>query len=378
MKWALYNLTSTTQSGGVETGVWRLARAFAEMGQDVVVIGGASQRPLPAAAQGLEVKTFAFRDRQRFPDLGSRARKLLERLSLAHNAFEELRHGGYDRLVVFKTYDVGPALWAARGGAAKVGYLSGGTEYYPGYAWLGRRLDYLASVSQHNAQQMARATGLRPAVNYLGVDGDCFRPTAPDEALARLAGLTAGDEVIVTAVRLVALKGVQRAMQAVALLAGRRPRLKLLVAGEGPYLPDLQRQVDELGLVGRVCFVGYLPQERLAGFYALGRLAAFPSLGEEALGLSAGEALACGLPVVASDLGGLPEVVGEGGVLVKPRDVEGLARAFERLLDDVDLARAMARRGGERIGRLFTWRACAQRMIDGFATGVGSAARRGE
>lgn len=366
MKWALYNLTSTTQSGGVETGVWRLADTLTEMGHDVDIIGGTAQIDIPATHERVRVLEFSYRERERFPDLGSRARKFMERLSFSRKAGPALRGGGYDRIMLFKTYDVGPVLWALRGRSGKVGYLSGGTEYYPGYAWLARRLDYLACVSRFNASQMTQATGLKPGVNYLGVDTGCFYPGEPDAELAAAAAIKPGDEVIVTAVRLVALKGVQRAIQAMALLADKRPRLRMLVAGQGPYKPELEKEAKRLGLEQRVCFTGLLPQQRLAGFYALGHVAAFPSLGEEALGLSPAEAMACGVPVVASNLGGLPEVVGDCGLLVQERDVQNLAKAMERLLDDKALRREMIEKGKSRVARTFTWRACVQRMIDGF------------
>lgn len=365
MKWALYNLTSTTQSGGVETGVWRLANALARMGHEVDIIGGTASIDLPDFERGVRVLQFAYRSRDSFPDLGSRARKFMERLSFARKAGEALR-GGYDRVILFKTYDIGPVLWALRKDKAKVGYLSGGTEYYPGYAFLAKRLDYLACVSRFNAGQMTKATGLKPLVNYLGVDTGCFYSAEPDREIARDAGLQQGDEVIVTAVRLVALKGVQRAIQAMALLAEKRPSLRMLVAGQGPYKPELEKEAKRLGLQRRVHFTGLMPQERLAGFYALGHLAVYPSLGEEALGLSPAEAMACGVPVIASDLGGLPEVVGDCGILVGQRDVQSLAMSMEKLLDDRELCTRMIECGKARVTQNFTWQACAQRMIDGF------------
>ena len=366
MKWALYNLTSTTQSGGVETGVWRLANTLAAMGHRVDIIGGTVKIDLPRTHELVRVAEFGYRDRDRFPDLGSRARKFMERISFARNAGPTLRNNGYDRVMLFKTYDVAPGLWYMRGRPGMVGYLSGGTEYYPGYAWLARKLGYLACVSQFNAAQMTKATGLAPEVNYLGVDTDCFYPAEPDNELAEAAGIEPGDEVIVSAVRLVALKGVQRAIQAMALLAEKRPRLRMLVAGQGPYKPELEKEAQRLGLEHKVFFTGLLPQERLAGFYALGHVAVFPSLGEEALGLSPAEAMACGVPVVASDLGGLPEVVGDCGILVRQRDVQSLATAMERLIDDGPLRERMISQGKQRVSKLFTWQACAQRMIDGF------------
>ncbi|MBI4798316.1 MAG: glycosyltransferase family 4 protein [Desulfarculus sp.] len=367
MRWALYNLTTTTQGGGVEMSVWSLGRELARRGHDVTVIGGQSQRPLPALAQGLGVRAFAFTPRERFPDLGTRARKLMERLSFARQALPALRAGGFQRLLIFKSYDMAPALWTARRAGMAVGFLSGGSEFYPGYAALARRLDYLGAVSAFTAGQMHMATGLIPQVNHLGVDFALFRPAEPDLDLARACGLEPGDEALVTAVRLVALKGVQRAIKALALLSDKRPRLKLLVAGEGPYRAELENRARQAGVAGRVHLLGFLPPQRLAGFYALGRMAVFPSMGEEALGLSIAEAMACGLPVVASRLGGVPEVVADCGLLVPPKDDQALAQAVDSLLDDPARRADLAARGRERVAREFTWPACAARLEEGLS-----------
>lgn len=367
MRWALYNLTTTTQGGGVEMSAWSLGQELARRGHEVTIFGGISQRPLPAEAAGLTVRTFAFTPRQGFPDLGTRARKFMERLSFARQALPALGQGAYERLLVFKSYDLAPALLAARRHGPRVGFLSGGSEFYPGFGQLARRLDYLAAVSAFTAGQMEKTCGIKPLVNHLGVDGGCFAPAAPDPDLARACGLAPGDQALVTAVRLVALKGVQRTINALALLGDSNPRLKLLVAGEGPYRQELEARAQAAGVADRVHMLGFLPPSRLAGFYALGTLAVFPSMGEEALGLAIAEAMACGLPVVASRLGGVPEVVGDCGLLVPPKDDQALAGAIAGLLADPGRRADLAARGRRRVAREFTWQACVQRLEEGMA-----------
>jgi glycosyltransferase involved in cell wall biosynthesis len=374
MRWVLYNLTSTTQSGGVETSSWCLARELLINGHDVTVVGGTSTRRLPEEAKGIKVVSFPFRPRETFPNLGTRARKLMERLSMAQRAVAYLRANS-DCLLIFKPYDLGPALMAARGRQMRVGFLAGGSEFYPGYAALAKRLHYFAAVSGFTAKQIQGATGLTPKVNHLGVDLDSFRPTEPDWEMGRSLGLEPGDEAIVSAVRLVSLKGMQHALAAVGELASSRPRLKLIIAGEGPYAEKLKSQADVLGLADRLVLAGYIPQAQLRRFYSLGKIAVFPSQGEEALGLSAAEAMACGLPVVASNLGGLPEVVGaDAGVLIPPQNPEALANALNELLDDESTRRDMGRAGRARVESGFSWQACAARLEAGMMGPGGEAA----
>jgi glycosyltransferase involved in cell wall biosynthesis len=374
MRWVLYNLTSTTQSGGVETSSWCLARELLLGGHDVTLVGGTSTRRLPEEANGIRVASFPFRPRESFPNLGSRARKLMERLSMAQRAVAYLRANA-DCLLIFKPYDLGPALMAARGRQMRVGFMAGGSEFYPGYKALAKRLHYFAAVSHFTAKQIQDATGLKPQVNHLGVDLGRFQPLEPDWELGRSLGLEPGDEVMLSAVRLVSLKGMQHALAAVDLLAEARPRLKLVIAGEGPYAEELKSQADKLSLSDRLVLAGFIPQSQLAKFYSLGKVAVFPSQGEEALGLSAAEAMACGLPVVASRLGGLPEVVGEdAGVLIPPKNPEALAEALAKLLDDETGCLAMGKAGRAKVEAGFSWPACAARLEAGMMGLGGEAA----
>jgi glycosyltransferase involved in cell wall biosynthesis len=365
MRWVLYNLTSTTQSGGVETSTWNLARGLMAQGHEVTLAGGQSERPLPAQAEGVKVVWFPFRPRESFPNLGSRARKFMERLSMARRAIPFLRANS-DCLLIFKPYDLGPALWAARGSGIRVGFMAGGSEFYPGYAALAKRVDYFAAVSHFTAGQIERATGLKPLVNHLGVDLDCFRPLEPDWQWGRSLGLTPEDEVLASAVRLVPLKGMQHALAALAQLMESRPRLKLAIAGEGPYADSLKLQAESLGVADRLVLAGFMPQADLPRLYALAKAAVFPSQGEEALGLSAAEAMACGLPVVASDLGGLPEVVPlEAGLLTPPKNPQALAGALASLLDDEPRRKAMGQAGRDWVRAEFSWPACVERLEAG-------------
>lgn len=363
MNWALYNLTSTTQSGGVESSVWHIAKALKRLGQKVTVLAGKGQGGPAELSGGVATHTFRFTPRDQFPDLGTRARKLMERLSFARQAMPTLRAAPFTRVLVFKPYDLPPVLWCARKKGFKVGFLSGGAEFFPGYRQLAKRVDYLGAVSAFHADQITRRTGLRPQVNLLGVDSELFHPEPPDETLARRFSLEPGDPVIVSAVRLVPLKGLQDVLTA---MTSMDPRVRLLVAGQGPYRQGLMEMAGELGLGQRVAFVGYVPSERLAGFYALGRVAVFASQGEEALGLSAAEAAACGLPVVATKVGGLPEVVGRNsGVLVPPKDPPALAAALTVLLEEPELCQVMGRAGREHSLVRFSWDACAERLLAG-------------
>ena len=159
--------------------------------------------------------------------------------------------------------------------------------------------------------------------------------------------------VIGFAGRLVALKGVHVLLRAFARLAAELPEARLEIGGEGPEEEALRRQAAALGVGERVAFRGWCSD--VAAEMRGWDVAVLPSL-EEAFGLAAAEAMACGVPVVASRVGGLPEVVveGETGFLVAAGDAEALRARLRELAADPALRRAMGAAGHDRARRCFS------------------------
>jgi glycosyltransferase involved in cell wall biosynthesis len=125
---------------------------------------------------------------------------------------------------------------------------------------------------------------------------------------------------------------------------------------------EIARISDELGLVDRVTFTGFVPDEDLAALYGAATLLVLPSL-EEGFGLPVVEAMACGLPVAASARGSLPEVVGGAGLIFDPLDDAAMAGTIARLLEDPGLRRELSENGLARAGS-FSWRESARTMMD--------------
>jgi glycosyltransferase involved in cell wall biosynthesis/GT2 family glycosyltransferase len=228
----------------------------------------------------------------------------------------------------------------------------------PPFRWLQRRvLDGASAVSVCStaAGEIVRRRGFpgRPDVVPLGV-----RPasTAPREPAAR--GRTIG-----YAGRLADHKGVDVLLEAVAGL----PHTELVVAGAGPAEPGLRDRASRSDLAGRVEFLGAVQDEALAAFYEGLDVLAVPSRTTagwvEQFGRVAVEAMAHGVPVVASDSGALPDVVGGAGLLVAPDDAIALRDALARMLDDAAL-RARAREVGLRIAADCRWDVVADRYLD--------------
>ncbi|CAN5908593.1 glycosyltransferase family 4 protein [soil metagenome] len=190
-------------------------------------------------------------------------------------------------------------------------------------------------------------------------------PSAERRAQARRhLGLRAEDEVILTVGRQEYQKGQRFLLEAMRLLVPTRPHLQLLISGRtGHATSELQELHESSGLGERVRFLGH--REDVPDLLAAADIFAFPSL-FEGFGGALIEAMALGLPIVASDLPTLREVVEPdgSGVLVEPASPPALAAAITRLLDDPELARALGSRGMEIFHERFTVERSAMQMIE--------------
>jgi len=138
--------------------------------------------------------------------------------------------------------------------------------------------------------------------------------------------------------------------------------LRLVIAGgKGWLYEEIFAAVERMGLEEKVIFSGFVADEDLPALYNLADLFVFPSL-YEGFGLPPLEAMSCGTPVITSNASSLPEVVGEAGLMVKATDVEGLAEAMQRVLEDDALREEMMARGLEQ-ARKFTWEKAAAKLL---------------
>lgn len=219
--------------------------------------------------------------------------------------------------------------------------------------WLSRlaRVQRVIAVSQSEARLLA-AGGLRPPRLTVIYNGIPDRQAPPVDWRAE-AGWPDHDPVVGVVARLEPVKGVHLLLEAVARLhreGAVRPRV--VVVGDGSAKADLTRQARELGLDQAVFFAGFRADSWRA--YGGFSVTVLPSL-QDGLPLVGLEAMAAGCPIVASDAGGLPELVehGETGLIFPAGDVAALTRCLQALLSDPEQARRMGLQGRERFLRHF-------------------------
>lgn len=224
-----------------------------------------------------------------------------------------------------------------------------------------RRIKHVVTVSQCAKRDVCEAFGLSPhrvEVVPNGIDETDFLPM-PNVAPERM-------RIVSTASADQPLKGTQHLIRALAALKPRYPDLRLTLIGRPREDGPTKRAIEEHGLSDAIEFVHGISTDQIRELYARSWLAVVPSE-YEGFGLPAGEAMACGCPVVASVGGALPEVVGDAGILVPVGDHHALAGAMRRLLDDDALRGALVTRGVKRIRERFSWHRAALEMSDVYA-----------
>jgi phosphatidyl-myo-inositol alpha-mannosyltransferase len=230
------------------------------------------------------------------------------------------------------------------------------------------RLDVMIGVSNAALELGARPFLATPRVRVVpnGVDVDLFRG-------ARAADLPPGRRLLFVN-RLDPRKGFLVAVDAFAALAPDFDDLWLVVAGDGPERGAVRRLPGSLR--ERVLMLGAVPHDRLPPYHAAADVFIGPATGGESFGIVLVEAMAAGLPVVASDIEGWREVVRDGvdGLLVPPSDPQALAAAVRRVLGDADVAGRLARGGRERSER-YRWETVAQEIEAAYRDAIDAHAR---
>ncbi len=203
------------------------------------------------------------------------------------------------------------------------------------------RRRYLITPSKAEVQKLLMTLRIPRDRLYLvrhGVDTTRFRPPTRSHLESRRSErrVFGGGPILLMLGRVIREKGMHLGVQALPSILRRFPTTTLLVVGDGKDVTEVCSIAAKLKVERSVRFVGPVPHETTPRYFALADVFLFPTLHDEAFGLAAAQAMACGCPVVASRVGAVPEVVGsagEGGLLVEPGDVRGLACAVLALLE---------------------------------------------
>jgi glycosyltransferase involved in cell wall biosynthesis len=212
---------------------------------------------------------------------------------------------------------------------------------------------YVSAYCREAVYGAARAPG---EVIYNGVE---IPPRPGDRALVRgRLGIGDDERVVFALQRLAREKRVDVVLLALRRCLDAGTPVRLVIGGTGPDAVPLRARAAELGVDKQVCFAGYIPRAELADYFAAADVFALHST-FETFGITVAQAMSYGLPVVTVRTTALPEVLGDGGVLVEPGDPEAFGDALAALAGDEARCAALGDRGRRRAAALFSWETVA-------------------
>ncbi|SFI65740.1 glycosyltransferase family 4 protein [Thermoflavimicrobium dichotomicum] len=224
-------------------------------------------------------------------------------------------------------------------------------------------VDYVITVSERlwiEAKKMV--PDLRGETVYNGFDPERFTRMVKKEARRKL-GISEKGKYLLFVGNLYPVKGIQFLLQAFAQIASQNEDLHLYLVGHGPLRTSLEQQTKELGIQDRVSFMGRRPYEEIPVWLGSADVVVLSSLSEGLPSILL-ESMGCARPMVATEVGGIPEILkdGETGYLVKPKDVDGLAgRLHKILVEDPSLADSFGEQAYQ-AAQLLTWQKHAIKM----------------
>ncbi len=226
-----------------------------------------------------------------------------------------------------------------------------------------RNSDCITAISGYLKKRAIDLGGKNVKLVRNGTDTKKFKPGVRAKTLTEKYTL-GGHPRLLTVSRLVPKNGVHHLIAAFFHILRDFPNASLLIAGDGPERKSLQKQVRDLGLSEHVNFLGYVDHNEIPYLMNASDLFIRTSL-EEGLGIVFTEAMACGKPVIATNVGGIPDVVidGKTGILVEPGDIAGIAEAIKKILSSPPLLRSIRRESLELVKKEFSWDAIYKKML---------------
>ena len=205
----------------------------------------------------------------------------------------------------------------------------------------------------------------KTSVMYNGVDQNFFYPMNKEKSRDRL-GLPENKMLILAVRRLVYKNGLDTLIESASLLARDYPNLLFIFIGNGPDRKFITNRIRQLGVNGNIRLVGFVPEKLLPLYYNAADCFVIPSSSGEGLPMVLLEAMACGLPVIATTVGGTPEIIKDmvNGVLVPPRNQEALAQTISKLLSLKKESQAIRIESRKTVEDNFNWDKNVRQLIE--------------
>jgi glycosyltransferase involved in cell wall biosynthesis len=341
---------ASTAIGGQELAVVRHAKGMRKRGHDVQLLVQPGS-PIEQLALQQEVPIQAVEMSGLTPSALKMFRQILrrERPDILHvNSSRDSWLGG-----------IAARLLSPRVKVIKTRHISAPLNRNAATRLLYRRLfdHIIVTGGRSNERALVERDGLQAtkvSAFPIGVDLSQFSPGSPEPDIRGELGLAPGDRLVGLLSYLRAYKGHQYFIEAAALLAHRHPGVRFLIVGEGPDEMSIRARIAQLGVAREVLMLGYRP-DSLSLLRSLD-IFVMPSIEGDTIPQVLLEAMAVGLPVVATTTGSIPDVIGNGltGLLVPPRESQAISECVETLLNDAALRRMLGHNASCLVARTYS------------------------
>ena len=221
-----------------------------------------------------------------------------------------------------------------------------------------KRADRILTVSKETMKYVLRlgADISKTSLMYNGVDPNCFSSLEKGECRKSL-GLPQERKIILSVRRLVYKNGLDTLIESAYLATKNKKDLLFVITGKGPSRELIEQRIKQLGIEKNIMLTGFVPDELLPSYYHAADYFILPSASGEGLPLVLFEAMACGLPIIATIVGGTPEIIEnmKNGILVPPRNPEEMTKALTKLLIDQSLGKRMGKEATKNVKNRFSW-----------------------
>ena len=226
-----------------------------------------------------------------------------------------------------------------------------------------KKADYITVLSEITKKEISKLTSKEITLIPFGVDISRFSPTQKNPNPEKLK---------IGTIRTLSEKyGVEYLIRSFAIALQKHPNITLEIVGDGPLRSSLENLCAELKINNKITFHGYINQNSDFNRYinllrSFDIFAILSILDSETFGVAAVEASAIGIPVIATNVGGLPEVINHHvtGLIVEPKNVESTTKAIELLLADQTLRNQLGKNGRNKVEQIYNWKNNTNEMVE--------------
>ena len=222
------------------------------------------------------------------------------------------------------------------------------------------KLNKIICVSEPSKQDTVEEFLVNPKnieVIFNGIDIDTFKPDTNKKMVE--------NRIVTTASADIPLKGLRFLINALPKVLEDFPKTHLIVIGKSANESKIQKLIEDLDLNDRISFKSNLSQEEIVDIYHTSQIAVIPSL-YEGFGFGAGEAMACGIPLISTDSGGLKDVIGDGAIKIKSGSVQDIEKEIINLFNNDEKRKELSLKGRKRMEGLFDWKISATNYVKVF------------